>query len=88
MNAKIAETLVTVGIPSFITLFLFYLKEATDARRIQVNAKFQQERAFTLLEKDMVDMKDVLDSNTQTLDAIKNELIAVRERLIKLEAKQ
>lgn len=87
-TSKIAEMLVAVGIPSFITLFLFYLKESTDSRRMQVNAKLQQERAFTLLEKDMVDMKKTLDDNTRVLESIEKELTLVRERLVRLESTQ
>ena len=86
IRMKITEMLLTIGIPSFCTVLVFWWQECRQHKVKELEAKTQRDRAFTLIESDMKGINASLESFSQTLSNIAHDVMGIRERLAKLEA--
>ncbi|QSJ20110.1 hypothetical protein JYQ62_16180 [Nostoc sp. UHCC 0702] len=82
---KIAEMLLTIGIPSFCTVLVFWWQECSANKQRETEAKRQRDQAIAIVELDLKTLNTSISGITQTLSNITQELIGIRERLAKLE---
>lgn len=83
---KITEMLLTIGIPSFCTVLVFWWQECSQNKLRESEAKRQRDQAIAIVELDLKSLNTSISGITQTLSNIAHELIGIRERLAKLEA--
>jgi chromosome segregation ATPase len=85
--SKITELALTIFFPIMGSIFVFWLQDRTSLMRLRSDGQQAQQRAFALLERDMEALRKVTDTISATLSDINESLVAIRERIARLESR-